>query len=244
VSAAEIIERTALKGRHPKLAIQALMEPNHLFRIVELLLQRVISWVIVIHHFLIPHGKQIMSNSIPLVPPQPVINRRCMMDGKRSRCFWGIAFTLILCKAIPLMGQSKPQTQPVQPLRASSKLFAQHCASCHDQDGSGKIARSQLPRLPDFRVGAWQSARSDARLQASIVNGRGSDMPPFRRELTDVQVRELLRVVRGFGPKANPVSQASDGDFASQFQALEREFEELEQQIQSLRRSSTRREKR
>jgi len=296
-----------------------------------------------------------MSNSTPFAPVRPVGIRRRMTNTTKSRCPWGIAFILIFCGAIPLMGQSKPQPEPhefpvvaaqafvlkdasgkergelslkegipslslmdqngvcrirlgmnpddgsplimlfdeegddrgllrvntageprlvleradadpeeslppalvendqtpttgpiasakpVQPSRAATRLFAQHCASCHDEDGSGSSARSDLPRLPDFRAAAWQTARTDARLLVSIIHGRGTDMPPFRGELTDAQARDLLGVVRAFGPERRSVSPASGGDFGSQFQALEREFQELEQRLQGVRRASPRR---
>jgi mono/diheme cytochrome c family protein len=114
-------------------------------------------------------------------------------------------------------------------------MFGQHCASCHDDDGSGGSARADLPRVPDFRTAAWQARHSDARLLASIIHGRGADMPPFRGDLTDAQARELVNVVRGFGPPRQTASGLSGGDFTSRFQALEREFEALEQRLQGLR---------
>jgi len=124
--------------------------------------------------------------------------------------------------------------EPVRPSREAIGLFSEHCASCHGADGSGADGRAEMPRLPDFRRAAWQSSRPDATLLASIINGRGTEMPPFQGEVTDAQARELVAVVRAFGPEPRAVTGGSTGDFTSRFQALEREFEELEQRIQSL----------
>jgi mono/diheme cytochrome c family protein len=124
--------------------------------------------------------------------------------------------------------------EPARPSPAATALFSQHCASCHGEDGSGADGRSEMPRLPDFRRAAWQSFRPDAVLLASIINGRGTEMPPFQGELTAAQAREVLGVVRAFGPERRPTADVAAGDFNSRFQELEREFEELERRIQSL----------
>jgi mono/diheme cytochrome c family protein len=140
-------------------------------------------------------------------------------------------------------GQESPSIAAAEPARSSpaaTAMFGQHCARCHGEDGSGAGARSELPRLPDFRAAAWQASRSDARLLASIVNGRGADMPPFRGEVTDTQARALLALIRGFGPVRRAAADLSNGDFSSRFQALEREFDELQQRLQKLQAASAR----
>jgi mono/diheme cytochrome c family protein/uncharacterized membrane protein len=83
---------------------------------------------------------------------------------------------------------------------AARALFQQHCAECHGADGTGSQARGRLPKTPNFADAAWQARRSDAQLLASILDGQGKKMPPWRDELGEEQARDLVAYVRGFGP--------------------------------------------
>jgi mono/diheme cytochrome c family protein len=60
--------------------------------------------------------------------------------------------------------------------------FADHCASCHANDGSGNTAvgRNMFPRVPDMRLAATQNL-SDGELFWIIENGvRFTGMPAWR----------------------------------------------------------------
>jgi len=74
---------------------------------------------------------------------------------------------------------------PVQPTEAVVELalehFAEHCAVCHANDGSGdtQIGRGLYPRVPDMRATETQS-RSDGELFSVIEHGiRLTGMPAF-----------------------------------------------------------------
>jgi mono/diheme cytochrome c family protein len=74
-------------------------------------------------------------------------------------------------------------SNPVEPAQAvlddALAHFADHCASCHANDGSGdtRIGRNLYPRAPDMRAPATQSL-TDGELFAIIENGvRLTGMP-------------------------------------------------------------------
>lgn len=69
-------------------------------------------------------------------------------------------------------------------IREASHHFADHCVSCHGNDGSGntEIGRNLFPRALDMRLPATQSL-SDGELYYIIHNGiRMSGMPAWGPE--------------------------------------------------------------
>jgi mono/diheme cytochrome c family protein len=66
-------------------------------------------------------------------------------------------------------------------LQESARHFADHCASCHGNDGSGntEIGRNLYPQAPDMRLAATQEL-SDGELYYIIHNGvRWTGMPAW-----------------------------------------------------------------
>jgi mono/diheme cytochrome c family protein len=79
----------------------------------------------------------------------------------------------------------RDRTNPVQPtaevLDQALAHFADHCATCHGNDGSGDtpIGRGLYPRAPDMRAAATQSL-TDGELFSIIENGiRLTGMPAW-----------------------------------------------------------------
>ncbi len=101
-------------------------------------------------------------------------------------------------------------------------------------DGTGTSMRDTLPRIPDFSSSAWQSARTDARLVVSVLQGKGTDMPAFRAKVSREQARALVAVIRAFSPSTSSPAQAAASDFEDRFRALTTEFERLRQQSREL----------
>jgi mono/diheme cytochrome c family protein len=69
-------------------------------------------------------------------------------------------------------------------LRAGMEHFANHCATCHANDGSGDtmFGKGMYPKPPDMRTAATQSM-NDGELYYTIENGvRLSGMPAFGEE--------------------------------------------------------------
>jgi mono/diheme cytochrome c family protein/uncharacterized membrane protein len=118
----------------------------------------------------------------------------------------------------PQATTSRPRAPPIQgaaasvETRAGSRLFRQHCVRCHGVDGTAERARARLPRIPDFTDAGWQHRRTDARLLASILDGKGATMPAFRGKIDEDGARDILTQVRVFGvgqqrPAAGPNSR-------------------------------------
>jgi uncharacterized membrane protein len=68
--------------------------------------------------------------------------------------------------------------------------------------------RRRQPELPDFRDTTWQARRRDAQLLASILDGKGTRMPPWRDELSEEQARGLVAYVRSFASGPEPARDA------------------------------------
>jgi hypothetical protein len=95
---------------------------------------------------------------------------------------------------------------PEQEKRVVSALFNRYCIRCHGVDGRGVW---DIPDVPNFTNGHWQAAHTDGQLARSILEGRGSVMPPWRGVLTLEEAWALARYVRTFVPG----TEASRPDF-------------------------------
>ena len=76
--------------------------------------------------------------------------------------------------------------------------FADHCATCHANDGSGNtpIGRNLYPRPPDMRLLETQKM-TDGELYYTIHNGiRLTGMPAFGRSDSDVDSWKLVHFIR------------------------------------------------
>lgn len=80
-----------------------------------------------------------------------------------------------------LRGSSNPVAATPEVLEEALEHFADHCASCHGNDGSGRteIGRSLYPPAPDMRAPRTQGL-SDGELFSIIENGiRLTGMPAW-----------------------------------------------------------------
>jgi len=104
--------------------------------------------------------------------------------------------------AIPRDERERPNPLPTTPqnLAEGRAHFADHCALCHANDGSGdtEIGRGLYPRVPDMRRPQTQSL-SDGELFAIIKNGvRLTGMPAWGSEdrASDEATWKLVLFVR------------------------------------------------
>ena len=99
-------------------------------------------------------------------------------------------------------GQRSPDSSSIERLsrtsHASDVLYNRLCASCHGTDGRGSSVRSLMRSIPDFTSAAWHERQSDVQLITGILEGKGTEMPPFYGKLTDTQANELVRHIRSF----------------------------------------------
>ena len=134
-------------------------------------------------------------------------------------------------KAGPVVALA-PATDRDQRITVAATLYRQYCLTCHGPDARGAAIRAAMPAIPDFTVGSWQKAHSNAQLQASILNGKGVLMPSFGGKISSSEARDLIRYLRAFGPTASApqVAETSEGSLTQQFRELERQWNELQRQ--------------
>ncbi len=131
-------------------------------------------------------------------------------------------------------GKAPASPRNDQRIAAGARLFRRHCAMCHSSDGKGTETRSSLPAIPDFTRLQWQESRTDPQLTVSVLDGKGTGMPPFQSKLTRQQARDIVRFIRTFAPGYTVQSVAGSSAFDAEFGRLTREFEDLRQQLRSL----------
>jgi mono/diheme cytochrome c family protein len=93
-----------------------------------------------------------------------------------------------------------PQTPSAENVRAGMEHFADHCAVCHGNDGSGDtmFGKNMYPKPPDMRESVTQE-KSDGELYYIIQNGiRLSGMPAFGEEnrTDDADTWKLVLFIR------------------------------------------------
>ncbi len=88
---------------------------------------------------------------------------------------------------------------PDEEKRVTISLFNRYCIRCHGVDGRGVW---DIPDVPNFTNVRWQASRTDGQLVRSILEGRGSVMPPWRGALSLEEAWALARYVRTLVPGA------------------------------------------
>jgi mono/diheme cytochrome c family protein len=119
-------------------------------------------------------------------------------------------------------------------IRIGASIFQQYCIVCHGPDGTGSVMRQRMPPIPDFTSPVFQDGHSDARLQISILDGKGSLMPANRGRVTEDEAADLKDFIRAFGPKRAVAARAqpSDTQFDKEFRRLQEQWNSLENQLQ------------
>jgi len=105
-------------------------------------------------------------------------------------------------RSFAMPAEEKMQKNPFSPneslFKEAREHFADHCASCHGNDGSGHTALGMglSPQAPDMRLLATQS-KSDGELYSIIHNGiRFSGMPAWGAEGKDDDSWKLVLFIR------------------------------------------------
>ena len=139
--------------------------------------------------------------------------------------------------AVTPVARPDPSPRPnpqADAMRSAAVLFQRTCRACHGSDGKGAALRAFLPELPDFTSPAWQKRRSPAQLTASILEGKGRQMPSFRESLSVEQARALAAFVGAFGPHRTDRAAVTADGFQERFSRLQQEFEQLRQAYRAL----------
>jgi mono/diheme cytochrome c family protein len=127
-------------------------------------------------------------------------------------------------------------------VRMAGGIFNTLCIACHGPDGRGTMVRPAMPPIPDFTSRNWQTSRSSSQLASSILEGKGTFMPPWNAKLTPDQARSLVLYVRNFGGSAMLAAETgakapaalSLVEFDNRIRSLRQQFDEIEKQLQTL----------
>ena len=79
---------------------------------------------------------------------------------------------------------------------SGADLYKSKCATCHGAAGGGDTAMGKNLKLADLGSADVQKM-SDADLAGIITNGKGK-MPAYKGKLTDAQVNDVVKYIRGF----------------------------------------------
>jgi cbb3-type cytochrome c oxidase subunit III len=74
-------------------------------------------------------------------------------------------------------------------------VYMSNCARCHGGDGMSHTTLGETTDAPNLTDAEWQSRRSNARMIASVTNGRG-DMPAFKKKLSKSEIAAAVAYVR------------------------------------------------
>ncbi len=79
----------------------------------------------------------------------------------------------------------------------SREIYAESCAKCHGAGGAGGegLFEGKKVKVPSYQSKAAMNA-SDDKLYDYIANGEENEMPAFKNDLTETEMRNLVRFIR------------------------------------------------
>jgi mono/diheme cytochrome c family protein len=119
-------------------------------------------------------------------------------------------------------------------LRAAGEFYNTNCLACHGPDGRGSTIRIAMPAIPDFTSREWHTTHENPQLAVSILEGKGTLMPPWRGRIDPALAQDLVAFVRGFGPPGLVAANAPTSEFGTRIRQLRRQWEELDRQVRTL----------
>ena len=143
-----------------------------------------------------------------------------------------LAGTILL--SVGVVGSSRARSAAPE----AAGQYRQYCQRCHGTDGKGRQCEAPAS-IPDFTRSEWHKQRSDAQLAASILHGKGKDMPPFQERLSEPAAKDLVAHVRAFASgrlsaKKQAPALESEGEFERKFRVLQDNYDQLKRQLDEL----------
>ena len=113
-----------------------------------------------------------------------------------TKSTWLACFIVAALLLIPL-AISKSLAGPTQ--RSAKLVYRKECSKCHGLDGRAQTSKGRFNHARDLTDPKWQDDVTDERIFNSIMNGRNvrGNMPKFSDTLSEAEVNELVKFVRG-----------------------------------------------
>lgn len=109
---------------------------------------------------------------------------------------------IVVVGAAALAGAGCKRASAGQASAQGRELFTNACSRCHGTEGGGGLPLYDGGPSPrNFRDHSFHASRSDEQIKSTIVNGKGTGMPPFGTAFDEAQLRELVAQVRSFDPE-------------------------------------------
>lgn len=128
-------------------------------------------------------------------PLMPAYHDKLSKDQIFALAIYVRAFAIPSKVAPPAKGENPP---PVAARMSPLQVYRAYCLACHDADGKGETVRKAMPEIPDFASPKWETARTDAELAHTILDGKGKFMLPMKDKLGGTDVKAMVAFVRAF----------------------------------------------
>jgi len=109
----------------------------------------------------------------------------------KSSSLWLVAGLLALFLVVMLV-------TPTAQADDAAAVYKAKCAMCHGPDGAG-TSTGKAMGAGDLRADTTQK-KTDAQLIEATTNGQ-KKMPAFKGKLTDEQIKDLVKYIRGLAKK-------------------------------------------
>ncbi len=124
------------------------------------------------------------------------------MRSEKVRSVKVFAIALCIVAAGISCAMGKPKRYVISESKAyEASLFRQNCAICHGPEGEGKIL-DDGKRIPNLREGEFKY-KTDEQIYRHISDG-GNGMTPFGGQLTDREIKLMVRFVQDELRKPSP----------------------------------------
>lgn len=118
------------------------------------------------------------------------------MLGMKAFVLWAGLFVFVAAAAASAVSTAgEPNKGRAAQVARGRAVYEANCARCHGADGAGRTRMAEFVEPPDMSDPAWQRARSNSRMIASIADGLGQ-MPGFRKKLSKQEIAAAVAYVR------------------------------------------------
>ena len=98
----------------------------------------------------------------------------------------------------PANNVSRSPTATPDELAAARTIYADKCVKCHKEDGSGGISTQDGKKIKaaDFKSDALKKESDEDLAEEIKVGVEDEGMPSFAKELSDEQIKSLVKLIR------------------------------------------------